>query len=93
MRHSSRSAQGVLSCAVPAAVGGWPERKEVDVGVLEQYVVLRATSERQHEVATQGPWVGPENDRAGLATQTQLQTVPCTSSCPELRCIENVEVP
>lgn len=58
MRHSSRSAQGVLSCAVPAAVGGWPERKEVDVGVLEQYVVLRATSERQHEVATQGPWVG-----------------------------------
>lgn len=36
----------------------WPERKEVDMGVLGQYVVLRATNERQHEIAMQGPWVG-----------------------------------
>lgn len=81
MRHGSRSAQGVLSCAVLAAIGGRPERKEVDVGVLEQYVVLRATSERQREVATQGPWVGTLHEAQRM---TGLGSIPKHSfrRCP-----------
>lgn len=73
----------------------WPERKEPDKGELEQHVALRATKDgtKQQGRAVGGHCIDPVSDRAGLPTQTQLQTVPCTSSCCELCCTKNLEVP